>query len=103
MTRREPKIVQTVRELLHVDGLGDFEVEVETWDLAGATYHVYAAGECLTEDDAFEHFPTEDELRELVAPKGVCKFCHENKAIHAYHQDAPVCGDCWDERLRVTA
>jgi hypothetical protein len=100
----EPKIVNTTHELYHVDGLGDFTVETESWDHAGPTYHVYdAAGECLTADDAFEHFPTEDDLRELVAPKGVCKFCHERKPIHRHHQDAPVCADCWDDRLEATA
>lgn len=38
-----------------------------------------------------------------VVTVAVCKFCHEDKPVEAWHQDAPVCEGCWDERLRATA
>lgn len=65
---RRPRIVDTRMHELALDG-SEFTVEEEIWDLATPTYHVYDAdGECLTADDAFEHFPTSDDLRSLIDP-----------------------------------
>ena len=35
-----------------------------------------------------------------------CKFCDEEftpQSDTEYHQESPVCPDCWDERFRVTS
>lgn len=61
----EARMLDTRWHEVEVDGV-PFGVEEEIWDLATPTYHVYDPdGECLSADDAFEHFPTEDDIRGL--------------------------------------
>jgi hypothetical protein len=56
--------------------------------------------------EVFENYPSVEVESPESLPEVRCKFCKQPRPATEdwirYHQDEPVCKNCWDERLRVT-
>ncbi|HET6285747.1 MAG TPA: hypothetical protein VFG15_03215 [Amycolatopsis sp.] len=108
----EPGTV-TTREIEHdpitVDGERVYVTELHWNGINGRSFEVTRAedGEILTADEAFDNYPTDEQIRTVLQTPGTveCKFCGKDVPIHSAHpHQGTYVGDecCWDERLRST-